>query len=73
LELFVVGTPKDPGTDLIHVGEREANRRILYEKGIKLKLSGNEVYYTNSLLVKDMLSVANLEDLSKIHCQKVLI
>ena len=38
---------------------------ILYEKGIKLNLSGNEVDFTNSeiLLVKSMLC-------SKLHCQK---
>jgi hypothetical protein len=41
---------------------------ILCEKAFKLKLSGNEVDYTNSLilLVKNMLC-------SKLHCQKVLI
>ena len=40
-------------------------QRILYEKEIKSKLSGNEGYYTNSsiLLVKNMLC-------SKLHCQK---
>ena len=41
----------------------------LYEKMIKLKLSGIEVYCTNSvmlLLVKNMLC-------SKLHCQKVLV
>ena len=39
----------------------------LYEKGIALKLSGNEDYYTNSLrlLVKNTLC-------SQLHCQKVL-
>ena len=41
---------------------------IIYEKVIKLKLSGNEVYYTKSLilLVTNMLC-------SKLHCQKVFI
>ena len=39
--------------------------RILYEKGIELKLPGNEIYYTNALilLVKNMLCC-------KHHCQK---
>ena len=41
---------------------------ILYKKGIKFKLAGNQVYYTNPLilLVKNLLC-------RKIHCQKVLI
>ena len=39
--------------------------RIVYEKIITLNLSGNEVYYTDSL----MLSVKNIV-CSKLHCQK---
>ena len=43
-------------------------RGVLFEKGVNLKLSGNEVYYTNTLLlvVKNMLR-------SKLHYQKVLM
>jgi len=43
------------------------HRTISYEKGLKLKRSGNEGYYMNSfiLLVKNMLC-------NKLHCQKVL-
>ena len=39
--------------------------KVLHEKGIELKPSGNEGYYTNSLilLVKNMLC-------GKLHCQK---
>ena len=46
------------------VGERVA---LLFEKRMKLNLSGNVVYYTNSqiLLVTKVLS-------SKLHCQKGL-
>ena len=42
-----------------------AGFEILYKKVIKLKLSGNEVYFTNSLILlgKNMLG-------SKLHCQK---
>jgi len=49
---------------------RGCSRResILCEKGFKLKLSGNEVFYTNSLilLVDNMLC-------GKVHFEKVLI
>jgi hypothetical protein len=45
--------------------QEEDMRKVLFEKGIKFKLSGNEVYFTKSLvlLVKSILC-------SKLHCQK---
>jgi hypothetical protein len=39
----------------------------LIEKCFNLKLSGNEVYYTNSLIL-----VVKIMLCSKLHCQKVL-
>ena len=43
----------------------KASKQVLYEKGIKLNLSGNEVYYT----VRSLLII--LKNLcSEVHCQK---
>ena len=51
-----------------NIGEGLSASEDSYEKSFNLKLSGNEVYYTNNFisLVKNMLC-------SKLHCQKVLI
>jgi hypothetical protein len=57
-------------TPHFHLSDRqmEEAQKILCEKAFKLKLSGNEAYYTNSLilLVKNMLC-------SKLHYQIFLI
>jgi len=44
----------DPVTNIVFL---ESILTILYEEGIKLRISGNDLYYTNSLilLVKNML------------------
>ena len=51
-----------------HTAGYEVFCRILFEKGIKSKLSGNEVYYTACSL-----QVLSENSCSKFHCQKVLI
>ena len=50
------------------VGASGLDVKILYDKGIKLKLSDSEVYYTEC----SVLVVSN-HSCSKLHCQKILI
>ena len=50
-------------------GSKVANQKgVLHEKEFKLKLSGNEVYYTACSLLAILKNSC-----SKRHCQKVLI
>jgi len=55
----------EPGGTSACPGSKTA-RLILYEKSFNLKLSGNEVYYTKTLIF-----LKNMMLCSKLHCQKV--
>ena len=61
----VIRDAKEHGAAVLAVPMKVPALAILYEKRIELKLSGNEVSYTDSLtlLVTNMLC-------SKLHCQK---